>query len=162
MTLVSGLKTLVAAVQSSAGAGDAGKIVALNSSGFVDLTMLQVGPDTYSIVTSENLASGDFVNIYNNAGTANARKADAAVTTKKAWGFVLSAVTSPAAAVVYLSGINTAVTGLTPGEQFLSDTVPGKCTTTLAAGAGHLHQSVGIASTATTMQFDPGDPVSLG
>lgn len=130
-------------------------VVATLASGLLDVSFMPVGigPVTASVVTSENLAAGDLVNIYNNAGTANARKADAS-TTKPAHGFVLASVTSPAAAVVYFDDFDTAVTGLTPGLQFLSDTTPGKCTTTVPSGAGHIVQQVGVATTATSLMFD--------
>lgn len=151
-----GVATSTAAQQTSAGAGDAGKIVALNSAGNVDLTMLPpgVGPGVYSIITSENLAAGDLVNIYSNAGVATARKADASAAnaSKQADGFVITAVTSPAAAVVYpLGEDDTAVTGLTVGRQWLSGATPGKSVATPPSTTGYLVQQVGMASTATNL-----------
>jgi hypothetical protein len=159
----SGVVTEVASSQTSAGAGDAGKIVALNSAGSVDVTMLPtgVGPDTVSVTASEALSAGNLVNIYNNAGTANCRKADASTSGKEAWGYVLAAVSSSATATIYLSGLNTAVTGLTPGKQFLSDTTPGAATTTAASGTGHVSQVVGVASAAASLQFDPQTAIVL-
>ena len=55
--LVSGIDTLVASNQTSAGAGDAGKIMALNSSGLLEGTMLPVGvgPDVKLLLSSVNL-----------------------------------------------------------------------------------------------------------
>lgn len=158
-----GAITEVASNQTSAGAGDAGKIVSLNSAGQVDTTMMPtgIGPDTVTVTASEALAAGNLVNIYNNAGTANCRKADASTTGKEAWGYVLGAVSNGASATVYLSGLNTAVTGLTPGKQFLSDTTPGAATTTAASGSGHVSQVVGVASSATALQFDPQTAIAL-
>lgn len=153
-----GIPTEVASSQTSAGAGDAGKIPALDSTGKLDSTMMPVGiaPPTASVVSSESLAAGDLVNVYNNAGTANVRKADASTTGKEAHGFVLAAVTSPAAALVYFPGDeDTAVTGLTPGPQFLSATTPGKCTTTVPTGSGQTVQKVGTATSATNLIFEP-------
>lgn len=133
-------------------------VVATLATGLLDVSLMPVGigPVTASIVSSENLAAGDLVNIYSNAGTANVRKADAS-TTKPAHGFVLSAVTSPAAAVVYFDDFDTAVTGLTPGVQYLSDTTPGKSTTVVPTGAGHIVQQVGVAVTATSLMFETRD-----
>ena len=103
--------SFLVAVNSSAGAGDAAKLPLLDANGRLDNTMMPVGigADTASIVTSENLTAGNLVNIYDNAGTATARKADATTTGKEAMGFVLAGTTSPAAATVYFEG---RITGL--------------------------------------------------
>lgn len=156
-----GTITEKAANQTSAGAGDAGKIPALDASGRLDTSMMPVGigADTQSIVSSENLAAGDLVNIWNSTG-AKVRKADASTSGKEAHGFVLAAVTAPAAATVYFEGNNTQVTGLTPGVQFLS-TTPGLATGTAPSAAGNVVQRVGFASTATNLNFTSGDPVVL-
>lgn len=157
-----GTLTEEAAVQSSAGAGDAGKIVALDAAGRLDNSMMPtgIGADTASIVSSENLAAGDLVNIWNDAGTAKARKADATTAGKEAHGFVLSAVVAPAAATVYFEGTNTAVSGLTPGNRFLATTA-GTSTSTAPSGAGNVVQKVGVATSATTLNFEAQQPIVL-
>jgi hypothetical protein len=111
------------------------------------------------VVASENLAAGDLVNVWNNAGVANARKADASVSGKDAHGFVLAGVSTSANATVYLEGPNTGVTGLTPGRQFLSDSTAGRSTSTAPTTATHVCQVVGFASSATSLIFERGDPV---
>jgi hypothetical protein len=87
IAMIAGLLTEVAASQTSAGAGDAGKIPALDAAGKLDTTFMPtgVGADTASITTSEALAAGDLVNIHNSTG-AKARKADASVSGKEAHG----------------------------------------------------------------------------
>lgn len=157
-----GTLTEEAAIQASAGAGDVGKIVALDAAGKIDNSMMPtgIGADTASIVSSENLAAGDLVNVWNNTGTANVRKADATTSGKEAHGFVLAAVTSPAAATVYFEGTNTAVTGLTPGNQFLAATA-GTATVTAPSAAGNVVQKIGIATSATTMNFEAQQPIVL-
>ena len=153
---VSGVLTEQAASESSGSE----VIVATNSSGQIDISFMPtgIGPDTVSLVTSEALSAGDFVNVYDNAGTPNCRKADASTTGKQAHGFVLSSVTSGGTALVYLGGINTQVTGATAGDVFLSDTTPGGFTSTAPTTAGHIVQNIGNAVAATKIQFDP-DPV---
>jgi hypothetical protein len=117
---------------------------------------ITTGSLTAQVLTSEALAAGDLVNTWNNAGVLNARKADASVFGKQADGFVLSAFAISTEALVYFpGGDNTAVTGMTPGRQFLSDTTPGKTQTTVPSTAGHLVQTVGIATSATNLIFDP-------
>ena len=157
-----GILTEVASIQSSAGAGDAGKIVSLDASGRLDQTMMPTGiaADTYSVLASENLAAGDLVNIYSNAGTANCRKADATVSGKEAMGFVLSAVTSGQNATVYFEGNNTAVTGKTPGKQWLSTTA-GTFSTTAPSASGNVVQVVGFCASATELNFQSRNPIVL-
>lgn len=157
-----GTLTEEAAIQSSAGAGDAGKIPALDAAGRLDNSMMPVGigADTASILASENLAAGDFVNIYNNAGTANARKADATTSGKEVHGFVLSAVTSGNNATVYFEGSNTQVTGQTPGTVFLATTA-GAATSTAPSGSGNVVQKLGVATAATSINFERGEPIVL-
>ena len=140
---VSGVITEQAASESSASE----VIVATNSSGQIDISFMPSGIN--------------LVNIYNNAGTANCRKADGSTTGKIAHGFVLASVSSGGTATVYLSGLNTSVTGLTPGQAFLSDSTPGASTATAPTTAGHTVQKVGIAVSATALQFDPGEPITL-
>ena len=180
--------TIINSKNTSAGAGDAGKIPALNASGILDDTIINatvttaankivkldgsgkldvtvmptgIGADTASITASEALAAGDLVNIWNNGGTANVRKADASTSGKEAHGFVLSAVSASAAATVYFEGTNTQQTGLTPGVQFLSATTAGKATATAPTGTGKVVQRVGLAVSATAFNAEFSDPIVL-
>lgn len=149
-------------IVTSAGASDSGKIPALNSSGRIDNSMMPVGigADTGSISASENLSAGDFVNIYNDAGTAKCRKADATTSGKEAHGFVLSSVASGANATVYFEGTNTAVTGITPGNVFLSTTA-GTATITPPSASGNAVQLLGVAFSSTSINFEKGMPIIL-
>lgn len=145
-------------VQTSGGAADAGKPVALNSAGQVDPTMLPAGNGlpSISVPTSENLAAGAMVNLYSNGGVLTARNANATDATKPANGFVLAAVTSPANATVWFNGaMNNAVSGLTIGAPvFLSASTPGGVTATAPNAAGNLVQRVGlVAESATEFVF---------
>jgi hypothetical protein len=163
LKVASGVVGEEAAIESSAGAGDEGKIPALDATGKLDSTMMPVGivSETDLIPASENLAAGDFVNIWNSTG-AKVRKADATVSGKQAMGFVLAAVTSPANATVYrISQNNTQLTGMTPGvEQFLATTAGGR-TETPPSGSGNVVQSLGVAKSATELIFQPKDGIVL-
>lgn len=144
------------------GVGNENQIPALDSTGRLADSMMPVGvvPEVVSLPTSDNLTAGDFVNIYNNAGTATARKADATTAGKEAFGFVLAATTAPATALVYTEGTNTQVTGATPGLVFLSTTAGG-FTSTAPSSAGNSVQRVGVATSATTINFEPQQPITL-
>ena len=160
---IAGKLKQVAGLVSSAGAGDAGKLIALDSAGKLDSTLMPagVGADTVSVLASENLAAGDLVNIYDNAGTANCRKADATTAGKEADGFVIAVVTSAANATIYPTGSsNTQVTGLTAGTQYLATTAGGM-TITPPSASGNIVQEVGSASSATAMVFTRGDSAEL-
>lgn len=156
-------QTIINAKTSSAGAGDAGKIPALDGGGKLDNSFLPtgIGADTATVTASEALAAGNLVNVYNNAGTANVRKADGTTSGKEAHGFVLAAVSSSASATVYFEGTNNQVTGLTPGPQFLSGTTAGLCSATAATGTGKTSQVVGFATSATSMNFQYALPITL-
>lgn len=141
-------------VTTSAGGTDSGKMVQLDGSGRLDASFMPVGisAEVSVVPTSESLTAGNFVNIYNNASVATARKADATTSGKPAQGFVLASVTSPASATIYgISTKNTSLSGLTPGtDQWLS-TTPGGSTATAPAASGNLVQELGTAESATSM-----------
>lgn len=150
----SGVVTERALTQTSAGAGNAGDGVALNSSGKIDDTMLPT-IETVTLPSSEDLADGDYVNIWDDGGTISVRKADASGGIgKKADGYVKSAVTAPADAVVYKGGINDHDSGLTAGVVHYLSATPGAATTTAPSTATHIVQVLGKASSTTALIVD--------
>jgi len=159
----SGTLTEVVTLQTSAGAGDAGKIAALDAAGRFDLTMMPVGigADTAVIVAFEALSAGDLVNVFDSAGAFKVRKADASTTGKEAHGFVLAAVLITANATVYFEGSNTQVSALTPGVKWLSTSTPGLTQASAPTVAGQTVQAVGFATSATVLNFQSRPPVTL-
>jgi len=162
LTNTSGVITETLAPAVSGGAGDAGKLPALNSSGKLDSTFMPtgIGADTAAIQTSEALAAGDFVNVHNVSGSGRVRKADATTAGKEADGFVLAAFASGASATVYFEGTNDQVTGQTPGTVYLS-TTPGAATTTAPNASGNVVQRIGFAISATAINFQSQTPIVL-
>ena len=157
------LKEVVATVISS-GVAEANKIVALDSSGKLDVSVMPSGIAAEVVIcaTSENLTAGQFVNLYDNSGVITARKADATTNTKMAHGFVLASTTSPADTTVYLeSSQNSAVTGLTVGADYYLHTTPGAVTTTPPSSAGNIVQYIGRATSATNLPFTPCDTIEI-
>ena len=161
LRLVNGVLTEIFGVQASAGAGNAGDLVSLDDSGRIDNSMMPVGigADTSTISASETLAAGDWVNVWNNSG-AKVRKADATTAGKEAHGFVLAAVTSGNPATVYFEGTNTQVSGQTPGPVFLQTTA-GTGGTTIPSASGNVVQQIGVAVSATAVNFERSAPVTL-
>jgi hypothetical protein len=136
------------------GVGDANAIPQLDANGLIPVSMLPtgVGPDSATIVASEALAAGDFVNIWDDAGTPKVRKAIADTTGKTADGFVLDSVILGGNAVVYFEGKNTAQAGLTGGTSyFLSGATAGIVTPTAPSTSGYYVQRLGKAYSATAM-----------
>lgn len=161
IALISGEFEEVAAIDTSAGAGSAGEIPALDSTGRLNANMMPVGivPEVVSVVTSENLAAGDLVNIYDATGTPTARKADCS-NGRRAVGFVLAGSTSPAAANVYLEGLVTGLTGLTAGDQMYLD-VTGQASATPPSTGGYISQQIGTALSDTVIAFQPLATITL-
>lgn len=162
LAVIAGKFKEVAGLVVSAGAADSGKIPALDASGRLDTSMMPVGigADTAQLVASEALSAGNKINVWNDAGTAKMRKADATTEGKEADGFVLAAVSSGATGTAYFEGRNTMLSGLTPGPYYLSTTAGG-VTATPPSGSGNVVQRVGTAVSATEMNFERGDPVVL-
>ncbi|MDH4418916.1 MAG: hypothetical protein QE485_17030 [Acidovorax sp.] len=161
LRLVAGVLTEVFGVQTSAGAANAGDLVSLDDTGRLDNSVMPVGigADTKSIITSEALAAGDWVNIWNNSG-AKARKADATTAGKETHGFVLAAFGSGTSALVYFEGTNTQVTGQTPGPVFLQTTA-GTGGATIPSASGNVVQRIGVALSATEVNFEGGPAITL-
>ena len=153
--------SIVNSVTTSAGAGDSGKVVALDGAGKIDSTMMPtgVGADTQTITASEALSAGDLVNVHNSSG-AKVRKADATTAGKEAHGFVLAGVSNGASATVYFEGTITGLSSLTAGVQYLSTTA-GASTATAPSGSGNAVQRVGVATSATTLNFESQPPIIL-
>jgi len=147
------------AVITSAGAGDSGKIIALDVSGKLAMNMMPtgIGAEIQAIVVvTDTLVAGDFVNI---TGT-GVRKADAS-TNRPAHGFVLAGYSPAQTADVYsISQNNTSVTGMTMGaKQYLG--ANGAVTATVPSTTGHCLQVIGVAGSATTLMFNPSEPIVL-
>jgi len=159
-----GVVTEIEATVTSAGAGNAGNIPALDSAGLLSTTVMPIGigADTASILASEGLAAGDMVDVYDNAGAATCRKADATTSGKYAAGFVLAAVESAANATVYFSGINNQVSGLAAGARlFLGAATPGGVVSMAPSASGNVVQGVGRALSTTSMVFELSAPIVL-
>ena len=166
LTLVNNVRTLVTAIASSAGAGDANKIIATGADGRIDTSLMPVGigADVAVVAASETLAAGDYVNIWNDAGTPKVRKASSTDDTKPAHGFVKDGFAAAASATVYFEGQNTSLTGLTAGTIYvLSKTVAGGVTAigSYSQASGNIIQVLGVAVTATAMSTEVGDYVKI-
>lgn len=168
ITLSNGRQILasIESVSTTTGSSDASKLIRTNASGQIDETFLPagIGSDVLSIVASEAMSAGTFVNIFDDAGTVSIRKADGSVTGKEVDGFILANVAENDPVNVYLEGVNNQLTGLTIGARYyLSHTVPGTATATLpgAPVAGSVIQYVGKATAADKISFEADEGVII-
>ncbi len=173
------------ALKTSAGAGDADKIVATGANGKLDPTLVnavttptpnavagldgvgrlpkQLMPAGYEqtavvYLAVEALAAGDAVNVHLAGGVAKVRKADAA-TSKEAHGFVDANYAIGAQVTVLGQGVNSNAAGLAPGGRvYLSATTPGLATTMLPADTA-MWQVIGWAVDATSYDFTYNLPI---
>ena len=160
LRVIGNLATEVFGVQTSVGAGNAGDIPALGDDGRLHSSMMPtgIGADTAEVEASEALADGDYVNIWDDGGSAKVRKADASTAGKHAHGFVLASVSQGNNATVYFEGPNSHVSGQAAGDVFLS-TTPGAGTSTAPTGSGNVLQRIGYAVSATEVNFDASSPI---
>lgn len=145
----------VTAITQSAGAADAGKIIATNSAGGVDESFLPIGDGARAFPLSQALSAGDFVNVYDDGGVAKLRKADASSPATRAHGFVREAGAEGENVKMYGSGVLEGFADLTVGATYvLSDTTPGEATLVSPSASGHIAQIVGTAVSPTEIQVD--------
>jgi len=142
----------------SNGASDAGKIIALDADGNLDPSIAVTEGVTVSIEAGMDLLAGDFINIYNDAGTTKIRKASASGELF-ANGFVKLDYTTGDESQVYLQGINNALTGLSVGLLYFLGVTSGTITVSPPAGTGETVQQLGRAISTTSLAFDPVNPI---
>lgn len=157
----------VFAIVTSAGAADAGKIIAADAGGKLHPSFLPSGIGANQAVApaSEDLSAGNYVNLHDDAGTLKIRKADNS-NGRPAWGYVESAVTSGADATAKrLNTINSNHSGLTPGIDYWLGVAGGVIATPLdatdVATAGKVCQYLGKAKSATELVTVEEAPVYL-
>jgi hypothetical protein len=154
---VAGKTKQIFGLATSAGAADAGKVVATGPDGRLDLSLMPVGIGANSITcpASEAIAAGKFVNFHANVGVLNVRLADNS-NARQADGYVKDAVASAGVATVYpLDSTNSGLTGLAPGTHYWLGTAGGVITAALDpadnANAGKICQELGTAKSATEL-----------
>jgi hypothetical protein len=147
------------ATVTSAGASNSGEVVALDSTGRLDVSVLPVGvgPDVKMLEVTEDLLAGQYVNVFDVAGTAKVRLADAS-NGRDAHGFVKEAFLTGAIAMVYFEGANDDLSGLTIGGRVYLNTAG---TVTQSPRSTGIHQFVGIAVSATEVNTDIDDCILL-
>lgn len=164
LRLVSGKLSSIQAVVASLGAANDGDIVALDSTGKLDISVLPigVGPDIATLVAFEDLAAGDYVNIFNDGGTEKVRLADN-TNGRDAHGWVEAAALTGVNAQIFFEGANDSFIGLTPGARVYLGVAGDIITTPLTpvTDSGKIHQFLGIAISDTAVNTDIADCIAL-
>lgn len=117
------------------------------------------GTENYSGTAAE--AIGAYKLVGPNA-TGGIRLADAA-NAYPCSHFVKEATASGATATCYRTGSMSGFTGLTPGAPVYLSTVGGitQDVSTIEATSGNISQQIGVASSATTVEFEPQEPIYI-
>ena len=145
----------------------ANAIPALDPTGRIAVAQMPVGvgPEVFTVATSETLVAGNEVNLWKNGAVLNVRKADSSAIGKESNGFVLAGFTHPTNATVYGRGgvTNTAATCVTLGARQYLSTTPGATVETMPtyAGGARICQLLGKAITLTEMTEESHDYIVL-
>ncbi len=160
LNLENGKKVLDNAIDASAGAADAGKIIKLDAGGQIDPSMLPAS-GAITLEASEALLAGDFVNLFDDAGTVRMRKADNS-NGRQADGYVLTAVAPLASATIepLHTGVNNGLAGLTLGARYFLGTAGGVVAVAPSLPT-ELVQCLGVARSATELFMVPEDTVTI-
>lgn len=159
--VVNGAMTQKNPLTTSTGVPDANRMVQTGSDGKLAESLMPAGvaADVKVVVAAEALSAYDLVNIYNDAGTWKARKADAS-NGYEAHGYVKESYSLAADATVYKDGSVAGQTGLDTGPIYLSETA-GAATQTAPSTSGSIVQQVGFVTGATEFDFEYSQPITL-
>lgn len=156
---VTGVLQVVAAIATSAGAADAGKIIETDANGLIDSSLLPPGTGNTvkeGLTAGEALTAGQFVYL---DAAGEVLVADNTSITTQAQGFVLQNYALAATDVmVYFAGVNDAVT-TTPGATYFLDTAGGITTTPPAFAVGSICHRLGVACGTNELLFENDAPV---
>lgn len=109
---------------------------------------------TLVYIAGETIATGQAVNIYDDAGTAKVRLANATDDTKECAGYAKVGASLGGNVVVSFEGLVTSLSGLSTGKQVFLSTTGGEFTATAPQATGNLSQPLGVATSATTLRFE--------
>lgn len=160
---ISGRLTEVQPITTSAGAGDASKMIQTDSSGLIDASLMPSGivPDQFAGTSNGAITAKDLC--YVEAAGTIARATAASPTPQQCIGWATSSVATGQPVTIQLEGKITGLAGLTVGARyFLSDVSPGGLLVAPGpTGAGKYAQWVGTAVSATVLNFEPDDAILL-
>lgn len=119
------------------------------------------GIQPVNVTASEDLAAGDFVNIFYTGGSRYCQKASASSPVTLAHGFVKEAVISGQPAAVYPGGLNVYASGTFLDETVFLSSTPGLATITPPETSGFIVQEIGVATGPNSIYFQYNPPIKL-
>jgi len=105
--------------------------------------------------TTENIAVGQAVNLYDSAGTTYARLANATNNSKPCRAYATTTTVSGDWGEFVLLGAHPLITGVTGGTDYYLSTTGGGITFTPPATPGNIVQKIGWGLNSTTIYFNP-------
>jgi len=144
------------AVRVGAGAGDVDKLARLNEDGQWDETLLP-NAEVKIKTAFEALGAGDLIHIKSDG---EMELADGSAAGKEVHGFVKTAISAAATGKFYSEGMVPGAT-LTVGATYFLSTTAGEFTVTAPSGSGNVVQKVGVAESATELQFEAQQTIEL-
>lgn len=165
--LVAGKLKQIAAIATSAGSADAGKIVATGTDGKLHESFLPtgIGANTVAASASEAISAGKLVNLFLDGAVVKLRLADNS-NGRAAWGYVKESVGADAPTTAYrLNTVMPDQSGLTVGSDYWLGTAGGVVSSPLDAtddaNAGKLNQYIGKAVSTIEIATVEVSPVEL-
>ena len=157
-----GLNRVVTAISESTGIASALQIVATGTDGKISTTFFPSGIGSASevIQSSEALSANSFVNIFMDGANRRVRLADSS-NNRPANGFVQVAVNANSNATIILQGLNTGLTGLTPGVRYFLAATGGVTDTPNITTSGVICQELGIAISTSSLNFEYNSPIAI-
>lgn len=161
-TLQAGREKMIEATVVSTGVSQAGDIVALGTDGKLDLSVMPtgIGADVKVLEATEVLTAGKYVNIYDDAGTAKVRLADA-TNDRPAHGFVKSPFAVGENATIYFEGENNDLSAIVAGVRYYLGASGAATATVPALPAAVIHQFLGVGIATDSVNTDIEDAIVL-
>jgi len=152
---ISGSLIVTGSITSTSGGGGSGAGFPFAGTALITGSIvLTSGSGFPSLLASETLAAGDFVNIF----SGGVRKASSTDTAKQSHGFVTASYSSTNPVVVFYSGLLTGTSGLTAGTRYFLS-ASGTESPTPPILTGQLSQELGVAISTTALLFQPGPAI---
>ena len=120
-------------------------------------TPYATGGNSIAVIASANIAMGEPVNLYNNAGVLNARPASSAPTVAPCHGICtsLAGIASGSAGIITRGPlVVTGLSGLTLGANYWLSS-GGAMATAADTASGHIEQYLGVAISTTQLFYSP-------
>ena len=134
-------------------------VVATTPGGQIDPSLIP-GTGATTATAGETLSAGNFV--YVSASDGRLYNAVWAAGGSPAIGFVNAVWLAGQTATYFDGGVNGSLSSLSVGQRYYGDPgTAGAVTTTVPTGAGVLHQLIGTAGSATTLEVDIQDVIVL-